>query len=467
MHRRTFLSAVSAGLLAAPLAARSQEARKPSGRTNSIPVNTWTLVPALPEGTPPTKRAGKHLRVLWDSQRSRHVITAGDSFGSDAGQPAVRSFDATTGLSTILSPSCIPAPGLMPNWPDNVGWCHDTKRDKYLMFRGFYFWNQPGGQRPTAALTPSATTGTITLAQGGGSNRPFESWMVGKRVTQYNAEGGSKVIAHATITEVTSPTAVVATVGLAFANTNPIVSQAWAIEKIRGGRADSVCGRNFYAGDTGIMNGDCMYSPAENQWERPTWPESPVGVGNYSTGPTQAVYDEPSDSVYMLKSGAGMMILHRATDKWDVVPFGRGASSVNVYRSQLVIASQSVWAFSNRGKGAQAFIEYVIPSKSWHAYNVSGYEGTLDESEPQLVHDDVSNVLLHVRAENLTSDATHLHILNLATKALTVRPIPVIEGEPIKQGVTFWDPPTGSLGIFGRVAHGVSGNPCYHYRYAP
>ena len=154
-------------------------------------------------------------------------------------------------------------------------------------------------------------------------------------------------------------------------------------------------------------------------------------------------------------------------DKWDVVPFGRGASSVNVYRSQLVIASQSVWAFSNRGKGAQAFIEYVIPSKSWHAYNVSGYEGTLDESEPQLVHDDVSNVLLHVRAENLTSDATHLHILNLATKALTVRPIPVIEGEPIKQGVTFWDPPTGSLGIFGRVAHGVSGNPCYHYRYAP
>lgn len=453
----------------------------PPGGGSPIPVNTWTFVPTLPAGTPETTRVGKHMRVLWDSLRSRHVQVAGDSFGSDGGQPAVRNFDALTGLSTVLSPSCIPAPGLMPNWPDNVAWCHDTKRDKYLMFRGFYFWNQPSGMRPTATVTPSATTGTITLTQGGGSNFPFTSWMVGKRLVQYSAVGGSTIIAHATITAFTSATVVTATVGLDFANTNAIASQAWGLEKVRGGRADSICGRNFYAGDTGVINGDIMFSPASNKWELPTWPVSPVGLGSDSAGPSQAVYDEASDSVYLLKSGSGMLILHRATDTWEIIPFGAGmvagaekdlVTQAVVYRSQMVVANGSVWSFSIRGSGKQSFIEYVISGKTWHAYNVTGYNPPIDDAvEPGLVYDDVSHVLMHPNSDNLTSDITQLYILTLSTKAIVRRDFAVIPGggtnQPIRNGTPFWSPGTGSMGIFGRVAQNVAGTPCWHYRYAP
>ncbi len=102
------------------------------------PVDTWYTVPALKPADPATRRAGKHIRIAWDGKRARFVIAGGDRDGSDIGQPSVKAFDPETGHTTVLSPTCPPETAYMPHFPDNVGWVYDSKRDEFLMFRGFY-----------------------------------------------------------------------------------------------------------------------------------------------------------------------------------------------------------------------------------------------------------------------------------------------------------------------------------------
>jgi hypothetical protein len=455
----------------------------PPGGGNPLPLNTWTLVPAPPVDTPPTDRVGKHLRVLRDTLRGRFVVTGGDSFGSDAGQPAVRTYDSLTGLTTVLSPTCIPAPGIMPNFPDNVVWVHDTKRDRYLMFKGFYFGSATGW-RPTATLTPSATTGTITLTQGAGSNHPFESWMVGKRVVQYSAAGGSTIIAHATITAFTSATVVVATVGLAYASTAAIVSQAWEIEKTVGGKAATVCGRNSMSGDTGVINDDIMFNPQTNKWELKDFPTSPIGLGSDSGGPSHGVYDEATDAVYMLKNGQGLMILHRATNTWEIIPYGAGmvagaektlvTSSGNVaYRAVIAQAGRSIFYYSD-SIGHEAFVEFNLDTKVWHGYAAAPTVVTVgepDNVELPCWYDPISDVVATAISQSLTGDITQMQFLTLATKVTTKRDfavIPFVQGnQPLRNGYPIWDPNTGAMALFGRVATGVAGVMCWHYRYGP
>lgn len=104
-----------------------------------LPANTWVPVPQPPPGKAPLARGGKHARGTYDTKRGRLLITGGDRDGSDGGNGSVWSVNLADGSAEELSPMCRPAPELMPNFPDNVVWAYDTKRDQALLLRGFFF----------------------------------------------------------------------------------------------------------------------------------------------------------------------------------------------------------------------------------------------------------------------------------------------------------------------------------------
>jgi hypothetical protein len=87
------------------------------------------------------------------------------------------------------------------------------------------------GQRTTTTLTPSATTGAITLTA---SAAQFEQADIGREV---QVTDGVSVGARATITGYTSQTLVDATVNEPFANTDAIAAGSWLI----GGSPQAVC----------------------------------------------------------------------------------------------------------------------------------------------------------------------------------------------------------------------------------
>jgi hypothetical protein len=104
-----------------------------------LPANTWVPVQQPPPGKAPLARGGKHARGAYDTKRGRLLITGGDRDGSDGGNGSVWSANLADGTAEELSPMCRPAPELMPNFPDNVVWTYDTKRDQALLLRGYFF----------------------------------------------------------------------------------------------------------------------------------------------------------------------------------------------------------------------------------------------------------------------------------------------------------------------------------------
>ena len=104
-----------------------------------LPANTWVTVPQPPPGKAPLARSGKHARATYDTKRGRLLITGGDRDGSDAGNASVWSVNLADGTAEELSPMCRPAPELMPNFPDNVVWAYDSRRDQAVLLRGFFF----------------------------------------------------------------------------------------------------------------------------------------------------------------------------------------------------------------------------------------------------------------------------------------------------------------------------------------
>src|SRR6185295_7675807 len=85
----------------------------------------------------PNAGASKHARSLYDAVRRRVVICGGDRDGSDAGNPEVWSFVTGTSTSTLLKDKA--GAGLRPAYPDNCTWDYDTRRDRYVIMRGFWF----------------------------------------------------------------------------------------------------------------------------------------------------------------------------------------------------------------------------------------------------------------------------------------------------------------------------------------
>jgi hypothetical protein len=96
----------------------------------------WTAVAWSPSSGPHGGQS-KHARQLYDSTRQRIVITGGDRDGSDAGQPNVYGF--TPGQSTFTLLRAEDAAGKQPAYPDNCTWAYDSKHDRYIIARSFWF----------------------------------------------------------------------------------------------------------------------------------------------------------------------------------------------------------------------------------------------------------------------------------------------------------------------------------------
>ena len=460
----------------------------PPGGSNPIPVNTWTLVPALPGGTPLTVREGKHQRMQFYSPEGRFYITGGDRRGSDAGQPIVDWFDPRTGLTQIISPQCIPVPDLMPNYPDNVGWVLDTTRNKFLLFRGFFFKSRVDMTTSGITLTPAATSGNgVTVTASAPIFKPYMATCartdsdptLGLLIQQTSVAGGQgTVVASCAIKSITSPTQAVVDITVNFADTNPIASNMWVIRAAHAGKASQICGRNRLDGDTGILD-DAMFDPVTRKWERPTWPPNPLGSSD-ATGPTWAAYDEVSDAVYLVKNRTTLLILHRATDTWETIPFGQSMATgdpqrafvqgANCYRAQLVVADGYLYMVCANDTDGRGLIRFKISDRTWAGFPLpGGYTNVPDDTEPALVYDPVSNVLLHPRCETLTGVVPTLYIFDIATSTWSSRavPDPAVGSEQVRLGCADWDPTTSSMIFFGRLAQGVPGFVCWHYRYAP
>ena len=120
-------------------AADDTPAAKDAPAPGALPANTWVAVPQPPPGKAPLARAGKHARGAYDTKRGRLLITGGDRDGSDAGNASVWSVSLADGSAEELSPMCRPEPELMPNFPDNVVWAYDSRRDQAILLRGFFF----------------------------------------------------------------------------------------------------------------------------------------------------------------------------------------------------------------------------------------------------------------------------------------------------------------------------------------
>ena len=125
-------------------AAAADDAPAVGAPSSSLPANTWVSVPQPPRGQAPLARGGKHARAAYDTKRGRLLITGGDRDGSDGGNASVWSVNLGDGSAEELSPMCRPAPELQPNFPDNVVWAYDSRRDQAILLRGFFFEQSRG-----------------------------------------------------------------------------------------------------------------------------------------------------------------------------------------------------------------------------------------------------------------------------------------------------------------------------------
>lgn len=85
----------------------------------------------------PGFKVGKHARGVFIGDDL--YIGGGDRDGSDGGQPSVWRFKVGDPSMELVSPMCIPAPDLMPAFPDNCTWVADPRRKRINMMSGFWF----------------------------------------------------------------------------------------------------------------------------------------------------------------------------------------------------------------------------------------------------------------------------------------------------------------------------------------
>ena len=116
----------------------------------------WQAIAWAPGGGQPPSPHGttgsKHSRSYADTLRQRVYLTGGDRDGSDAGQPNIYSF--APGSGTFVLERATNAAGKQPAYPDNCTWAYDSKHDRGIIARSFWFGHsyavsqQPG--RPDA-----------------------------------------------------------------------------------------------------------------------------------------------------------------------------------------------------------------------------------------------------------------------------------------------------------------------------
>jgi len=457
-----------------------------SGPPSAIfPPNQWVLRPEKPAGTT-TTRAGKHARLTHDG--IGFVIGGGDRYGNDNGQPAVERIDPVTGASTLLSPMCPAAPLLMPNFPDNVVWVLDAAQKRMIMQTGFYN-RAPWDLYPSGTLTPSATTGTITLSS---SVAAFEPWMIGKTVSQINPTSYA-TLAKATLVEpFISPTVANATVTLTFPATTAIPAKSWRLDDVLSGEAARNCKRNLFAGDTGVQNTDVIFNLTTNKYEAKPWPTGPMGEGSDGSGPSFGVLDPASRVLWTAKKdgawGANLLGLNLDTYAWERVKMGANLTggswqrdavkNANIYRSQLQLVAGTIYMISSRGapKPPATWVSGTSTGSSLVMVPLNdltrgraislppGYAGQPDDVESCLIHDPKANILYHPFHASLTGPITHLYIFDLATEQWLIRPWDQTGEQPMG-GSCAWDPLHEGLRIWGRRVGTTPGYFMWGYRY--
>ena len=108
----------------------------------AIPWTSSGLAGAPPQ-TPYLGLPMKHSRALWDPKKGKIVVAAGDRNGSDLGCVDIWEFTPHTGVASsfrevatqLITSS---GAGMRPVYPDNCTWVMDTKRNEYLIARGFW-----------------------------------------------------------------------------------------------------------------------------------------------------------------------------------------------------------------------------------------------------------------------------------------------------------------------------------------
>jgi hypothetical protein len=133
-------------------AAPPGEGKVRPGATLNVPDRVWVSRPlGSGYGGPGLyPYASKHTRLIYDSKRSRMVLTGGDyskaEFDSDNGSQMVWSIDLASGPAprwTLLGPWCNGPE--QPGRPDTVVWVYDSKRDQGVIMPGFYFITENEG----------------------------------------------------------------------------------------------------------------------------------------------------------------------------------------------------------------------------------------------------------------------------------------------------------------------------------
>jgi hypothetical protein len=241
--------------------------------------------------------------------------------------------------------------------------------------------------------------------------------------------------------------------------------------------AAKVCKRS----DDRVLATDVIFNPQSNEWAPHTWPVSPVGYGNDSSGPSHAVYDADTDSVYLYKKsgawGGTLLILDRAANEWRRVLMGqqtRGSQrsavkNSNCYRSHPAILDGWIYCVSSRGKNsALVRVSLANPSKAEAFPMPAGFKGTADDVENWLVAHSSAKVLLYPYFRGLTSPVLALHIWDSAAKEWETReiPSPPEVKEAVTGGTVTFNPQTEELVICCRALKGFDGYLTWRYRYS-
>jgi hypothetical protein len=277
----------------------------------------------------------------------------------------------------------------------------------------------------------------------------------------------------------------------------PVAASFWVLSEYHRGDASRRCGRNEFAGDAGVMSTtDCTFNPNTNLWERPLWPQNPLGSSDAS-GPTWAVYHEATDSVFLIKDRTTLLWLHmnETPMRWETIPFAQGmptgparniVAGASSYRSQIVLADDKLYHINIDGPD-YGLIEFDIATRTWNAWPMpAGYTGMV-AAEPQLAYDPVQDVFYHPWHYDLTGAVEKFYIFRRKSQDWIIDPMPypypgtppeefterrdsagaLLATSSVAGGCAEWDPLNQSLILFSREASGVPGNFCWHYRYDP
>jgi Divergent InlB B-repeat domain len=195
--------------------------------------------------------------------------------------------------------------------------------------------------------------------------------------------------------------------------------------------ADNVTPNPAY--DPNIRRDDMVFDLATKSWLAKSWPESPMGPGSDGAGPTWAIYDAPTDSVYMYKKdgawGPNIMVLDRATNVWTRYKIGTSGQRVrnaHCTRSQPAHDPGKAIYMSCLSNGAFIFKFDLVTRTATDFPLPATYVAPGTDQETYMIFDPKNRVILHPLVPSLAGVLKELIICSVDAWSCTTIPAPNI-----------------------------------------